>query len=270
MLEAREAKAFATRPEGGFVAGTSWFYFCASEMYGYAIWGRPERADIEKLVHLLVRELERPPHDALVDLEHLELVNPDAFEAIARYTVEHADALARVVERTAIVVPRARVNAAIVAGFFDVASRPFPVSFFTSKKEAIASLGRTKEADRLAAELGAIRERLSDEPEVVRALRAFLAGHIASPSRDDAARACGLSVRTLQRRLADAGTTFEAQVQEVRIAVAQRMLEESDAPVTTIALDVGFQTAQHFATSFKQRTGETPSDYRAKRRPVAR
>jgi AraC-like DNA-binding protein len=267
MLEAREPKAFARRPEGGFVAGTSWFYFAAEGLYGYAIWGRPEPADIRKLVHLLVRELERPPHEALVDLEHLEVVNPESFEAIARYTVEHAEGLARVVERTAIVVPRARVNAAIVAGFFDVSSRPFPVTFCASVREALGHLGR---GPGLSDALAAVRAQLSGEPDVLRELRAHLAANVASPSLDDAARAIGLSMRTLQRRLADAGTSFETQVQHVRVATARRMLEETDVPVTTIALEVGFQTAQHFSTSFKQRTGETPTSYRARARRMAR
>jgi AraC-like DNA-binding protein len=38
--------------------------------------------------------------------------------------------------------------------------------------------------------------------------------------------------------------------------------------VTDIALDVGFYSSQHFATTFKKLTGYTPSDFRKKNLPA--
>lgn len=269
MLEAREPAAFRERPAGGFVAGARWFYFAFDDtLFGYAIWGRPEAADIAKLVQLLERELDRPPHAAFVDLEHLESVAPAAFDALAAYALEYEVALGRIVTQTAIVRPRTRVNAAIVTGFFDVSSRPFPVAFFESTEAALAHLGHPN-AKVLAAALGDVRARVSDEPEVLRELRAHLRANVVRPSLDEAARALGVSARTLQRRLAELRTSFEVQVQDVRIVMAQRILEETDVAVTTIALDLGFQTAQHFSTLFRSRTGETPSAYRAAARRSA-
>ena len=88
----------------------------------------------------------------------------------------------------------------------------------------------------------------------------------ASASLSEAARELGLSVRTLQRRLADQRTSFEAQLQDVRLSLAERLLTESDTPVTTLALELGFGTSQHFSTLFRTRTGETPSSFRGRRR----
>jgi AraC-like DNA-binding protein len=54
----------------------------------------------------------------------------------------------------------------------------------------------------------------------------------------------------------------------IRIAEAITLLKQQDLPVTDIALDVGFYSSQHFATTFKKLTGYTPSEYRRKNMPV--
>jgi AraC family transcriptional regulator len=47
-----------------------------------------------------------------------------------------------------------------------------------------------------------------------------------------------------------------------RIEQARTLLSNSDRDVTDIALACGFSSAQHFATVFRKRSGETPSGYR--------
>ncbi len=54
----------------------------------------------------------------------------------------------------------------------------------------------------------------------------------------------------------------------IRISEAIKLLKKQDLPVTDIALDVGFYSSQHFATTFKKLTGYTPSEYRKKNAPV--
>jgi AraC-like DNA-binding protein len=266
MFDVRDAASFQARPDGGFVAGESWFYFAVDPtLSGGVLWGKPGLGDIEGLVRLLVRELARPRHSAIVDFEHLEGVDPHGFDALARYTRDHHAALTRRFEHVAFVMPRDGVNAAIVAGFFDVVSRPVPVSFWPSAEAALAHLGRN-DAEALAEALRAVRARISSEPELLRQLRAHLSARPTEASLPIAARALGVSERTLQRRLAELATSFEAVVQDVRLAVAEGLLSETDVPVTTIALDLGFRTAQHFSTLFRKRTGFTPSAFRAHRR----
>ncbi len=48
----------------------------------------------------------------------------------------------------------------------------------------------------------------------------------------------------------------------IRISEAIRLLKQTERSVTDIALDVGFYSSQHFATTFKKFTGYTPSAFR--------
>jgi AraC-like DNA-binding protein len=50
----------------------------------------------------------------------------------------------------------------------------------------------------------------------------------------------------------------------IRISEAIKLLKRPDVHVTDIALDVGFYSSQHFATTFKKLTGYTPREFRKK------
>lgn len=54
----------------------------------------------------------------------------------------------------------------------------------------------------------------------------------------------------------------------IRISEAIKLLKRPDVHVTDIALDVGFYSSQHFATTFKKLTGYTPSEFRKKNLPI--
>lgn len=53
----------------------------------------------------------------------------------------------------------------------------------------------------------------------------------------------------------------------IRISEAIKLLKRKDVNVTDIALDIGFYSSQHFATTFKKLTGYTPSEFRKKNLP---
>jgi AraC-like DNA-binding protein len=54
----------------------------------------------------------------------------------------------------------------------------------------------------------------------------------------------------------------------IRISEAIKLLKQPDVHITDIALDVGFYSSQHFATTFKKLTGYTPSEFRKKNIPT--
>lgn len=76
------------------------------------------------------------------------------------------------------------------------------------------------------------------------------------------ARRLGLSSRTLQRRLADEGTTFSRVLDSTRERVARHYLS-SDLPITEIAFLLGYDEPTSFYRAFHAWTGTTPRTVRA-------
>lgn len=50
----------------------------------------------------------------------------------------------------------------------------------------------------------------------------------------------------------------------IRISEAIKLLKRPDVKLTSIALDTGFYSSQHFSTTFKKLTGYTPGEFRKK------
>ena len=94
-------------------------------------------------------------------------------------------------------------------------------------------------------------------------LRAVATGH---PPIETIAGAVNLSVRTFQRRLAEAGRTYKMLLDEVRFAEARRALATSNAQLKAIALDLGFAEQASFTRAFRRWTDLTPSEYRRRQR----
>ncbi len=65
-----------------------------------------------------------------------------------------------------------------------------------------------------------------------------------------------------ERFAAELGMPVQAYINRVRVDKARVLLETGDAPITSIALDVGFDTCSYFGKVFRQHTGVTPRDYR--------
>ncbi|WP_284154711.1 AraC family transcriptional regulator [Algicella marina] len=101
-------------------------------------------------------------------------------------------------------------------------------------------------------------------PALARAL-ALTEARAAGPlSFEDIARATGHSPRALARKFAsEMGMTWRESLRRIRILRAVELLAESDAPVTQIALDVGYTSLSAFNAAFRDLTGKTPSQYRA-------
>lgn len=55
-----------------------------------------------------------------------------------------------------------------------------------------------------------------------------------------------------------------------RLEFAKNLLETTELSITEICLESGFSSLGTFSTLFRRRTGFSPSDYRARRREMAR
>jgi transcriptional regulator GlxA family with amidase domain len=80
------------------------------------------------------------------------------------------------------------------------------------------------------------------------------------------AREVGLSEGSLRRKFKEAtGTSLHAYVLQHRMVEARNMLAETDLPIKTIALRLGYSNVYFFSRQFKQMTGAPPATFRQSR-----
>ena len=93
-----------------------------------------------------------------------------------------------------------------------------------------------------------------------------IAAHFQDPelSLANVAQRLHISPRYLQRMLETSGTSFTAQVTELRLKRAFTLLAaQGGSRICDIALQAGFSDISHFNRLFRSRFGATPSDVRA-------
>lgn len=78
----------------------------------------------------------------------------------------------------------------------------------------------------------------------------------------DASRSLGLAPRSLQRRLAALGTSFETQVDTWRQGLARQHLVDSTLAVGSISRLLGYRDPAHFIRAFRRWEGQTPLAWR--------
>jgi len=100
--------------------------------------------------------------------------------------------------------------------------------------------------------------------EVRDAIRVQLPG---APALTATARHLATSTRTLQRRLAEAGTTFHAAVEAARLETARDLLLDSELSVNEIAQRVGYAQTSSFTRAFGRWLKQSPRQFRRANRP---
>jgi AraC-like DNA-binding protein len=102
------------------------------------------------------------------------------------------------------------------------------------------------------------------EPSLALRLRDYLAERLPRPATaEHAAETLHLSIRTLHRRLADEGTSFQRVKDEFRRDRALQLLTRSQTPINLISEQLGFDSSASFHRAFRGWTGETPGAFRA-------
>jgi AraC-like DNA-binding protein len=88
----------------------------------------------------------------------------------------------------------------------------------------------------------------------------MLAGHV---DVGQIASSIGIAVRSLQRKLAQGGTSFSCLLGETRIETAQIRLNQDDVILQDLAIELGYQHGTHFSRAFKKSCGMSPREFQS-------
>ncbi len=105
---------------------------------------------------------------------------------------------------------------------------------------------------------------LSSDGDLARRVRADVSQALSQgvPTMSDVASRLGMSGRTLQRRLADNGETFQQLVDAARRELAERLLRRTEYSLAEVAFLTGFSEQSAFTRAFKRWAGQTPRSFR--------
>jgi len=239
--------------------GQQHLVWCAHpRLSGTVAWGRIHEATATAA--LAAWEFETSllaPYDAIIDLSGVTGVDSAAFELVAAYMADKMPALAKRVRRQALVRPPG-MPGALVAGFYPTLSPGFAWRDFADRAAAFDWCLDAPIAD----ELSRLIDDARDTTSLLSRLRHHLLAHPKDGALPSVARLLGVSARTLQRALQDAGSAFRTEVQHARVEVARALLSDSDLKLEAIAHKVGCSSLPTFMTLFRRVAKETPNHYR--------
>jgi len=83
-----------------------------------------------------------------------------------------------------------------------------------------------------------------------------------APSVEQVATRLKMSARTLQRRLAEQGKTFERVTDDARRDAALLLMSDERRALAEISFQVGYSDVRAFTRAFKRWTGKSPGEFR--------
>jgi len=103
-----------------------------------------------------------------------------------------------------------------------------------------------------------------DDSNLIARTRKILLDQLAAgtPQLGKVAALFNITERQLQRKLKEQGSSFGALLDDVRLDLALRYLQDARMTMVDIALSLGFQDQSNFVKAFKRWQGETPGQYR--------
>jgi AraC-like DNA-binding protein len=91
----------------------------------------------------------------------------------------------------------------------------------------------------------------------------LLGGH--NPDLGEVAKDLGMSIRTLQRRMTEEGTSFRRLLSGARLELAKHYLLDPSLDVAETACLLGYEDPNSFFRAFREWEGATPGEWRDER-----
>jgi transcriptional regulator GlxA family with amidase domain len=265
-VQRREPSELVRDPIGGYVEGKSFMVWVQSPTrFGAAHRSPLEHIDqttATALFGILTHPRLTGPFELLHDFLEVEDVDASAFTYAEMFIRHFGDALAARTRRLAVIRPSGLAGAAFTGIYHDWIPTRFDAKLCRDRCEAYDWLGIDGDDRR---ELEALQEAFS-QPELLRRLRAALAADLRQATVERVARTLSLSVRSLQRHIAECGTSFSDELARARVLAAEALLIRGTTKIEAIARDVGFRSAAAFTSMFTRIHGASPSAFRERYR----
>lgn len=266
-MRAVDLETFRKQPIGHQLVGHSFALWAWDErLAGSAYFGHPDPRDFPTMIAMMDLPFHAAfaaPIDAVVDCSALVGIDLGAFELLGSHLGEVGRAAERI-RRVAVVRPPGIVGATIAGLFYEAVKSRFMAGIFTDSHEAFAWLDRpdAAAAQAAAAELVTVA---ASTPSWLTTLREHL-NQRPNATVAEAARRLAVSPRTLQRQLGEHGTTFRIELERARIRVAEALLTRSNQKLAAIASACGYASPSQLGALFRRVTGETPRQFRDRRK----
>lgn len=264
MLEpAPSLDAFVEDPVGRWIAaGTGITYAVSPSFAGTVAWGAPDAAATRAMVRSFEGVWAKTMSgsvDLVMDASRVERIDAGALATLIEWAVKWRHEVRRVV-RQQIGVIRDGLPGIVLSGVLPAVGDTHPFRVMRDASEAHRALD-PEHGVALWRELEGLVEGVSGLAPEVRALRDLLRLRCSDLVLAEAARALGLSTRSLQRALGAHGTTFQNELREARFTRAHELLTTTDEKVAVIAHAVGI-TESALAQLIRERVGCTPTELR--------
>jgi len=219
---------------------------------------RVERGAQEASVEFFYVEATEPPPDLLVDMVLSWILSVGRHGTDGRITPLRLD-LARPTRHRSILESHfgCRVHFKADRNALIFRSRDLDTPFVTHNEEMLEVIGT-----HLESELKVRNASANIDEQVRQTLSRSMAGK--RPTLEDVAKELGLGARTLQRRLTDAGLTFQQLVEETRRELAHHFLKQRAVELNETAFLLGFEDANSFFRAFQVWEGVSPGEWRAR------
>jgi AraC-like DNA-binding protein len=249
---------FVAAPVGHFHAsGPLLLWAWSPELVGLSHFGRVTTADLPLLragAALPFHDSLARPYTAIVDSSRLLHIDPDVFSYLTEHLLAVRAAGSTLVKRLRVVRPPGLTGAAAIGLAHEYMNQVIETRFVASMDEALADIDAPPE---LRDEL----HQLHEAPSFVERVRTELDAEPNAPIASVAERV-GASVRTLQRALAIAGTTYRLEAARARLEHARRLLETSTDSIDDIARAAGYSSAISLSRRIREVYGTVPSALR--------
>jgi AraC-like DNA-binding protein len=255
---------FLRAPVGRCLTSEHFVVWCPPpELCGTSFWDRVSESEIRTLVAIYDVARRRgmaPPIDTVMDGTGMTGVDPSAFEVLLTDVRRFRTELPALVRRQAIILPHGLLGATM-AGFLVLTGAPYPYKTVESLEEGFSWFHLPGAVAR-AAQIGQLVQGLRGVPSLLASLRALLQRQPGRLTLASAAVELGVSTRSLQRHLADAGTSFRGELLASRVRAATTLVANSDHKLETVARMVGVASASHLSQIVRRATGATLGDHR--------